>query len=52
LILTVDRQLGGFGYLGGNDFVSEGGTPNLGFYDQRMALVSHYTPKSPMVGMD
>lgn len=48
----MDRQLGAFGFLGGNEFISEGGTPNLGFRDQRMALVSYYAFSSPPAGID
>lgn len=31
-------RLGAFGWLNGPDFITAGGTPNAGFWDQRMAL--------------
>lgn len=31
-------QLGIFGFLGGPDYVDQGGTPNLGLHDQRFGL--------------
>ena len=36
--LLIDEQLGAFGWLSGPKFESQGGRPNIGLYDQRLAL--------------
>jgi carboxylesterase type B len=36
--LLIDEQLGAFGWLSGPKFESQGGHPNIGLYDQRLAL--------------
>jgi carboxylesterase type B len=36
--LLIDKQLGAFGWLSGPLFESQNGRPNIGLYDQRLAL--------------
>ncbi|KAK5069913.1 hypothetical protein LTR64_007905 [Lithohypha guttulata] len=38
IYVAINYRLGVFGFLAGPDYVSEGGTPNLGLLDQRAAL--------------
>ncbi len=34
----MNYRLGGFGWLGGQKFVEDGGLPNLGLHDQNFAM--------------
>jgi len=36
--VSMNYRLGAFGWLAGSNFDSQGGTPNVGLYDQRFAL--------------
>ncbi|KAH7370126.1 Alpha/Beta hydrolase protein [Rhexocercosporidium sp. MPI-PUGE-AT-0058] len=36
--VAMNYRLGAFGWLGGQQFTDDGGTPNLGLYDQRLAM--------------
>ena len=36
--VSINYRLGAFGWLGGEQFMDEGGYPNLGLHDQQMAL--------------
>jgi para-nitrobenzyl esterase len=36
--VTINYRLGGFGWMGGNNFISQGGTPNVGLHDQARAF--------------
>jgi carboxylesterase type B len=36
--VAINYRLGAFGWLGGNNFFSQGGHPNVGLHDQSMAL--------------
>lgn len=38
IYVAMNYRLGALGWMGGPSFQSEGGTSNLGLYDQRMAL--------------
>ncbi|KAH9205609.1 Alpha/Beta hydrolase protein [Leptodontidium sp. 2 PMI_412] len=47
IYVAINYRLGAFGWLGGPQFMADGGTPNLGLHDQRLAMawVQHYVEK-------
>lgn len=38
IYVTFNYRVGAFGWLAGSEFTSDGGTPNAGLFDQRLAL--------------
>ncbi|BFZ56067.1 hypothetical protein PYCC9005_003109 [Savitreella phatthalungensis] len=47
IFIAANYRLGAFGWMAGSSFASQGGTPNLGLYDQRAILdwVQQYISK-------